>query len=185
MTRGEQQSRAALFDALYEAYHKAVHAYLLGRTNDPPAALDLLQETFLRVWRHIHKAGELDPEKQRRWVFRIAKNVAVGYYRKQGRKQEAALDEQHAQPQALAGRDLDPEEAYTLRETVREVDRALARLPEELRVPLVMQVVGQMTSGQIARVLDRPPGTVRYQIHRARKELERLLQEDGFVEAGK
>ena len=67
------------FDSIYDANHRALHAYFLGRTSDPEAALDLSQEAFLRVWRNVFKLRELTPQRQRYWLYAVAKNlVAAG-----------------------------------------------------------------------------------------------------------
>ncbi|NLN27614.1 MAG: RNA polymerase sigma factor [Firmicutes bacterium] len=168
-----RRDAVARFDCIYEAHHAAVYAYLLGRTNDDQAARDLLQEAFLRVWRHIDKTRDMEEDNVRYWLFRIAKNVVIGYHRKQRQEEGTALlalDE--ADGARLAA---DPSEVYTAREAVQAVDAAIRRLPDELRVPLVMQVLGGMTSTQIGQVLGRPAGTVRYQIARARRLLAEAL----------
>lgn len=176
----EHRERVALFDQLYKAHHQAVHAYLLGRTGHAPTAMDLVQETFLNVWRHIDKARALSEDARRYWLFRIAKNTVIGYYRRQQRKrtliEQVQRREELAPPLAS-----DPSEAYVTKETVVEVDRAIQKLPETLRVPLVMQVLGQMSSTEIGKILGRPPGTVRYQIARARKQIEDELKKQYAV----
>jgi len=56
------------------------------------------------------------------------------------------------------------------------VDRAIRRLPEHLRTVLVLQVLGERTSAEIGEMLDRPAGTVRYQLSQARKRLAEELR---------
>lgn len=162
----------ALFDRLYGDWARAVHAYLFGRTGDPQDALDLLQETFLRVWRARRTLGDRTEEQQRAWVFAVARNLVIDRYRHQ-----AAVDavtprlEQPERPQPSPGDTLEAQEQLAL------VDAAMRRLPEDLRTVLVMQALGGMTSAQIGAALGRPAGTVRFQIATARKRLATALKE--------
>lgn len=179
-TLGEaENNRVATFDLLYDRYHSAVYAYHLGRTNDTPTALDLLQETFLRVWRHIERAMALGPDQQRYWLFHIAKNVTIGYYRRQAYR-DTHLDPTTTVEEAFTGSTSvrqfpGPSKAYEAKETLQELDAAIRDLPDELRLPLMMQVMGQMTSAEIGKVLGKPAGTIRYQISRARQQLMQHL----------
>lgn len=177
----ERPFRVERFDRLYARTHRHVHAYLLGRTNDPEAAMDLLQETFLQVWRHIDKVEALDEKEERYWLFRIAKNVVIGYYRRSARRPLAAepdLAAAHSESQQVV---VDPASAVVAKAKADAVDRAIRRLPERLRTPLVMSVLGGMTSSEIGAVLDQPPGTVRYHINQARRRLARELAQEGWL----
>src|SRR5206468_1159598 len=59
------------FTRLYEEHRPAIHAFLLGRAGDPETARDLLQETFLRVWRSLHAVLDLPAERRRSWIFAV------------------------------------------------------------------------------------------------------------------
>lgn len=176
--RSGSPSRAdtELFDALYEQHRQALHAFFLGRTSDAELALDLLQEAFVRVWRNLGTLAILTPPRQRAWLFAVARNLVVDQYRSRAAR-SAAHD-------ALAA-SLDPAEQVAdspevTAERDRElemVDEAIARLPEGLRVVLLLQVVGERTSAEIGELLGRPAGTIRYQLSRARKQLTMLLRE--------
>jgi len=56
------------------------------------------------------------------------------------------------------------------------LDRGIRRLPEDLRTVLLMQVLGEMSSTEIGRLLQRPPGTVRYQLSVARRQLAKEIR---------
>lgn len=71
----------ACFDSIYEANSRALHAYFLGRTSDPEAALDLSQEAFLRTWRNVSKLRVLSPERRRYWLYAVAKNLVADNHR--------------------------------------------------------------------------------------------------------
>jgi RNA polymerase sigma-70 factor (ECF subfamily) len=166
--------REARFDGLYEEHRQTLHAYFLGRTSDAELALDLLQEAFVRAWRNLEMLVALEPPRQRAWLFAIARNLVVDQYR--GR---AARTAAHDALVLATGRE--EQTAESAESTVeragelRLVEEAIQRLPEDLRTVLVLQVLGERTSAEIGELLDRPAGTVRYQLSRARKHLAQEL----------
>jgi RNA polymerase sigma-70 factor (ECF subfamily) len=169
-----------VFDALYAAHRQPLHAYFVGKTGDADLALDLLQDTFVRVWRNLATLAGLAPERQRAWIFSVARNLVVDQYRARATRSaadaalaEAAIRSDSTSPPA------DTDLVY--REQVEMVDRAIGRLPEDLRTVLVLQVLAGRNSTEVGEILGRPPGTVRYQLAEARR---RLVRELHLVEGG-
>jgi RNA polymerase sigma-70 factor (ECF subfamily) len=162
-----------LFDDLYEEHRVALHAYFLGRTGDPELALDLLQEVFLRVWRGMQTVEALPAEKRVYWVFSIARNLVLDTYRKRGAGDSAQQRlEQEAQPALVPAAERQAEE----HEQLAELETAIHQLPDDLRVVFVLHVLGEQNSTEIGEILGRPPGTVRYQLARARRQLAEQLR---------
>ncbi|RYG33784.1 RNA polymerase sigma factor [bacterium] len=154
----------ALFDALYDAHHRSLYAFLLGQTGDREAAADLLQESFVRVWKGIGKARPIPAEQRGRWLLAIARNLLIDHYRRRGGRDESELVE------ATSG-GKDPSEIVLEKDQAQRLDGAMGRLDPDLRTVLTMSVVGGLTSREIGETLGRPPGTVRYQLSEARKRL--------------
>jgi RNA polymerase sigma-70 factor (ECF subfamily) len=165
---------AAVFTEIFDRHRHAVHAYFLGRVSDPELARDLVQETFLRVWRRLSEVGPLPDGQQRAWIFTVARNLAIDSYRAGAarRAAEAALRSQGAtQVTTVAG----PHRQAEARERLARLDTAIGRLPEEQRVILTMATAGELTSSQIGEALGEPAGTVRYRLSQARKQLAAAL----------
>ena len=162
----------SLFDALYEGHARAVHAYLLGRTGDDERAADLLQETYLRVWRHLDDLRQVPEERQRFWLFSVARNLLNDHYRRQAVR--ARFEVQAAQEIPSEYRDPAAQEHVDC-DTTLDLDAAISRLSEELRTVLAMSLAGGMTSAEIGEALGRPPGTVRYQLAQARSQIAMML----------
>jgi RNA polymerase sigma-70 factor (ECF subfamily) len=170
---------AAVFTRIFDQHRHAVHAYFLGRVADPELARDLVQETFLRAWRRLSEIGSLPEDAQRAWIFTVARNLAIDSYRADAarRAAEVALRQDAATRETtVAGPHLHAE----LGEQVARLDAAIRGLPEEQRVILSMATAGGLTSRQIGEALGEPPGTVRYRLSQARKQLATALDlEDG------
>jgi RNA polymerase sigma-70 factor (ECF subfamily) len=160
--------------SIYEAHHAEVYAFLVRSTRDPSAAEDLLQETFLRLTTEA-RAGRA-PEQVRAWLFRVASNLAVSRARRHatastymGRYGQAEHD----------GMVMDPPEASALRHERNEtLERALADLPADARVALLLSAHG-FRGEEIAETIGRSHGATRSMLLRARLRVrDQLLAED-------
>src|SRR5919198_2592920 len=159
--------REAEFRRIYQTHRTAVHAYFVGRTGDQSAAADLMQEVFLRAWQRLPELTGMPDERQRAWLFTVARNLSIDTYRHERTRTdaEAAL---RRQPTAV------PPSASTSviqAERVAVVAEAITRLPEQQRVALTMAAAGGMSSAEIATALGVPAGTVRYWLSLARRTL--------------
>jgi RNA polymerase sigma-70 factor (ECF subfamily) len=171
----QADEREISFDCLYDAHQRTLQAYFLGRTGDPELALDLLQEAFVRVWRNLEMLLALTPARQRAWLFAIARNLVIDQYRGRATR-SAAQDALVASVDPADQVSESPERIVERDRELRRVDEAIRRLPESLRTVLVLQVLDERTSAEIGELLDRPAGTVRYQISQARKRLAEELR---------
>jgi RNA polymerase sigma-70 factor (ECF subfamily) len=171
----QADDRERLFQELYSDHQRPLHAYFLGRTNDPELAQDLVQELFLRAWRSVLSLQALRPERRPYWLYAAARNLVVDHYRLQDTRDRTQRKlAQYASPSAV-----DPPESSVLSDdSLRQLDAAIKRLPEDLRVALVLQVLGERTSSEIGEILGQPAGTVRYHLAQARR---RLASELGTV----
>lgn len=169
------QDDEQVFTDLYERHRGAVYALLLGRTSDPSVASDLLQETFLRLWRRLPDVSGLEPGRQRAWLVTVARNLVIDRYRAQATRR--------ATDQVIAQREPRPDpydhgtaERAVLADQLDQLDRHIVELPEAQRVVLSMHVVADMNSQEIADALDLPAGTVRSRLHAARVRLAAALE---------
>ena len=159
------------FRRLYQAHRVAVHAYFTGRTGGHPSAADLMQDVFLRVWQHLEELTGLPADRQRAWIFTVARNLSVDAYRNQHTRAatEQALAHEPARLPPPAST------AVIAAERVAIVGEAIRRLPEQQRVTLALAAAGTMTSAEIAAALGVPAGTVRYRLSLARRSLAEAL----------
>ncbi len=166
-----------LFDEVYAEHTLSIRAFFFGHTQDHEVASDLVQETYLRVWRHMKTLRQIPAERRRFWLFAIAKNILADYYRRRSVRQRY---ETRMREFRLAGGS-NPAQAAEAGETLAAIDQAIKRLPENLREVLALHTMADMSSAEIAEVLGRPAGTVRYQLSLARKMLAEALGSDQSI----
>ncbi|HLI57684.1 MAG TPA: RNA polymerase sigma factor [Actinomycetota bacterium] len=128
---------------------------------DPAAAEDIAQETFLRAaWARPSIAPGDDAS---RWLYRVAVNLSLNVLRAR-RREERALARLGVDPEADPGGP-DRLEASVTASTVAE---ALEKLPERLRVPVILHYYLELSEKEIAGMVGVPRGTVKSRLHSAR-----------------
>ena len=161
----------AAFQQLVERYQGAVYNLAYRMLGDPGDAEDAAQEIFVRIYRQL---GRYDPARKfSTWTLAIATNFCIDQLRRR-RMQLVPLE--NIIPWARS-RESGPEGEAITQEERDEVQRLITRLPEKYRAPLVLRYFDELSCAEIAEVLGMPEGTVKTQIHRARKALGKLLAE--------
>jgi RNA polymerase sigma-70 factor (ECF subfamily) len=157
--------RAAL-DSLLRTHYDRVHAVcrrVLGSSRD---ADDAAQETMIKVVRSLHAFDGRSSVST--WIYRIATNTALDELRKQRRRPSLHVVADDERPEEVDEGAAARVEAVVDR---RAIDEAVATLPEEFRVAVVLRDVGDLDYAEIAAVLDVPVGTVKSRIARGRSML--------------
>jgi RNA polymerase sigma-70 factor (ECF subfamily) len=106
--------------------------------------------------------------RQRYWIYRVAQNLVVDYYRKHALRSEAALESVPERMISDMGRN-GPAEIAEAKEQNGLLQAAIYSMPEDLRTIFYLNTVGDMNSSQIGTALGIASGTVRYKLMRARK----------------
>lgn len=132
-------------------------------------AQDLVQEALLRVRKGLE---HYEPGSLEGWLARIVTNVFLDDVRRRQRRPTDALPDD---PERVLPSTPSAEEAST--ELSGDVQAALASLPDEFRVPVVLCDVADQSYEQISAALNVPIGTVRSRIHRGRRMLRAALTE--------
>ena len=163
------------FSELYRSHLRDVYSYSYYRTGNHHDAEDLTEQTFLQAYRHFERAQrESNGRPLRPWLIRIAHNLAANYYRDRSRRPQAQLED--------AAVISSPHDTVSLAESREELENVLsgvAALPEDRREALIMRFALGMDNREIARALGRSEGATKVLIHRAIRQLEGSLKEEG------
>jgi RNA polymerase sigma-70 factor (ECF subfamily) len=157
------------FEALYRT------AFRL--TANKLQAEDLVQETYLRAWRsrsQLQSTSGVQP-----WLFRILRTTFVDQLRRESSRPKLVMD---IEKMLSAYEQLSPPEIFDVKDRAQldefldqEVVSAIAELPDEERLALLFQAVGNLTYREIGEALECPIGTVMSRLHRAKRWLRLRL----------
>ena len=159
MTNTQSKDYDILFEEIYTNYYGKVLSYLTGKVSDRNVAEDLAGDVFLRCYKNIQKF-DASKGSESTWVFTITKNLLKNYYR--DRKVNASIDNMEGFDVADE-QDVEEEIAQALRlEEIREfLDREIAKLDSVKRQILLMRYYDEMSSNEIAQIMNMTPGNVR------------------------
>ncbi len=152
---GDPDERDALIEAVWPDAYRLAYTIL----RDKHAAEDAAQEACIVIYRSVETLRRADAF--RTWFYRIVVREAGAVKRRRGEIAEALEATTHASD----------------RETAIDVWRALATLPENLRIVVILRHFEELSSREIASVLRIPDGTVRFRLMVARRKLQPLLRD--------
>lgn len=157
------------FNNLMASYKDRIVNYLYQLTGDYQRAVELGQETFIRVYYKAHKYRPIAPLSS--WIYTIATNLARSEARKQSRKTTVSIDDIPNEYYAGTYSE-DPVDSGL----IANLRRALEELSPHYRIPVVLKDIEGFSQEEIARMLKRPVGTVKARITRGRAQLRKKLE---------
>jgi len=161
------------FRRLYDSAFPVLFRVSFRITNSREAAEDLCQESFFRLYEKNMVFP--NPEEAKYWLIRVVKNAALNYAKRKERERKAyqrAFREDDRREETGEG-------LLVKKETTEEIKEALDKLPENLRMVLILKEYAEMNYKEIGRVLGISEGNVKVRVFRARERLAALLQVQG------
>ncbi|MEO0272346.1 MAG: RNA polymerase sigma factor [candidate division WOR-3 bacterium] len=157
------------FEEVYQAYKDMVYNFVFWKVKSHEDALDLSQEIFFKVYKHLKNFREESSIKT--WIMKIAMNHVKDFYKKQGKRMlDMEFDEEGEQeiPEIAV-------EEHILMEDEVLVERALSKLKDWEREVLVLYYMEGFQYEEIADILEIPIGTVKSRLNSAKKSLRKVV----------
>lgn len=154
------------FEEIYEAYSQAVYRLCLGYTNDAEKAKDIVQDSFISVWKNLESfRGE---SQIGTWIYRIATNHCIKAMNKEKRQQARNLEIPRLQIEAKENSNI-----ILLR-------KYISALPEVDRLIISMELE-EIPQNQIAEILGISHGNIRVRVHRIKEKLSQSFKKENHV----
>jgi len=170
----------AAFGELVGRYRNQITNFIYRMTNDYDGAVDLAQETFVRVYRAADRYKSNFAFST--YIYRIATNLAISEIRKRKRRRLVSLtgfflETEREKDQEFNPPDLKPLQDAVLVDAERRsaIGKAIATLPEKYRAPLILRDIDGRSYEEIASILRTNEGTIKSRISRARALLREKL----------
>ena len=161
------------FWEIYHNHYGRVRKFIFALVRDEWVADDLIQETFIKVQKNLNQLRE--ESKLSSWIFRIAYNLCQDYFRK--------MSQSSKREHALTGKKeiiTEPffQKEFELHQMGKCVQDKIRLLPESHQVVLVLFDLMEFGHQEIAEILDISVENVKVRLHRARKKLKTILEEN-------
>ncbi|MCE7982677.1 MAG: sigma-70 family RNA polymerase sigma factor [Caldilinea sp. CFX5] len=172
---------AASFDEralgeLYDRYEARIYSYIYRRTGNESLAEDLTAQVFLKMLEAI-RGDKGWHSSFSGWLYRIAHNAVIDYYRQRDRQQQVSLEDtltttaSDHNPVVMAEASLDAQRLRT----------AIGRLTEEQSEVITLRFLEGYSISEVAEMLDKTEGSIKALQYRAVTTLRQLLQHEGFA----
>jgi RNA polymerase sigma-70 factor (ECF subfamily) len=172
--RPKKSPHKAAFEDIYERHSREVWALVYARWLNADVALDIMQETFLRLWKQWQEGSEI--VNPRAWILRVARNLAEDHaksaFRRYGTQAPQTMN-------GVQGHDAPPLEGMAREETFGQLRKELEQLPPADREILTLRYALDYDTNQIAELLDINPTAVHMRLSRARQRLAERLTAQG------
>jgi RNA polymerase sigma-70 factor, ECF subfamily len=167
------------FQALFQKYNRRVYAVALGVVKSPEDAMDVVQDAFIKV--HKHLGTFQGASSFYTWLYRIVMNLGIDHVRKKRKIVEWGDDvpiEHAAGDRTLLPKvaNANPSQTVVKRELSQKISQALDTLPEYHRAVILLREVEGMSYEEIAEVLNVPKGTIMSRLFHARRKMQEQLQ---------
>ncbi|MFZ4793300.1 MAG: RNA polymerase sigma factor [Blastocatellia bacterium] len=170
------------FQEIVRRYRNQITNYVYRMTSDYDRAVDIAQETFVRVYMNIDRYQATFSFST--YIYRIAHNLAITELRQRKRRRLIPLptffsdkDSEELEVELPDQRQIMADDAMITEERRLAVTKAIASLPEKYRAALVLCDLEEKSYEEISEVLGLPTGTVKSRINRARNLLKEKLRD--------
>lgn len=153
------------FEEIYTHYSPKVYRLCMGYVNNHDQAKDLVQDTFVNVWKYL--PGFRNESGIGTWVFRIATNICLGHLKKDKRQIKTDLPP-----------DLAETPAENTDDRVAFLYKSIATLEENERL-IISLVLEDLPQKQIAEIIGISEGNIRVRIHRIKEKLSSIMKTHG------
>lgn len=165
------------YSIIVTRYRERIHQFIFRYTKNHLDSEDLVQETFLRVFRSRNSYERI--ARFSTWLYTIAQNLIRSQYKKNQRMQTVSFVQTDDQDQEitmdLPDTALPTDQQVHLSMTVMQLRKALATIPSNFRDVLVMRDIDQLTYEEIMDITKLPMGTVKSRINRGRARLHEVM----------
>ena len=175
-----EERSAEAFGELYDRYVQPIYRYIAFKVRTTTEAEDMTAEVFLKTWEYVQRR-EKKIENFRAFLYNLARNAVVDYYRHQAKQDIVKEQEEMAQIPAPAEHQISV--LVELNSDMAMIERGLRGLKDEYREVLILRYIEDYSIVDIAAIMEKSRGAVRVNLHRAinalREEVKKIESEVG------
>ena len=166
--RAARSGDSQAFEQIMLATERRIASLAWHILGDAEEVKEALQETFLRVYRHLRSYDE--KRDFFGWLYRISVNVCRDLESRRRRRRFFFLPIEHASEARAA------EEDFVRKDDVARLMRAIDTLPQKERFAIILRDIEELPTEEVASILGSSPATVRVQISNARAKIRKIME---------
>jgi len=158
------------FGKIYDQYINKIYRFIFLKVNSQEIAEDLTSEVFVRSWDKF-RIGE-DIQNIQAFLYQVARNLVIDHYRERDENRTILVEEIWAPDLRV-----DLEKEAQIDSEMSQARFALSKINEDYADVIVWRYLDQLSTSEIAKILNKSEGAVRVTLHRALKELRKNLED--------
>ena len=174
-----QEGDVGAYNQIVFRYKDRLLNFIYRFLNDLDRSEDLVQDTLLKLYTHKDSYKEI--AKFSTWLYTIAANLARTELRKIKRRKTFSITELSYNDRefVISSTDEGPGEENFSQNFEKNVQRALAELPDDFKTIIILRDIQELSYDEISKIVEVPLGTVKSRINRGRVKLQQLLKKKG------
>ena len=160
-----------IFGEIYDKYIDRIYRFIFLKVNSQEKAQDLCSETFLRGWK-VFKNSEKEIKSPQAFLYKIARNLVIDYYREKGRTQTISTDDI-----PIIDPNVDIEKKSLIDSDLDRVKVLLTDLKNDYQEVIIWHYIEDLSIKEIAEILNKSEGAVRVTLHRALNAIRKKIEE--------
>ena len=161
-----------IFSKIYDEYIGKIYRFIFLKVNSQEVAEDLTSETFLKGWESFRENHQ-NIENPTAFLYQIARNLVIDFYREKGKTRSIP-----AENVKIIDPRINIEEKAALNSDLEQIRANLASLKEDYQEVIIWHYLDDLSVPEIAKILDRPEGTVRVMLHRGLNALRESINSE-------
>ncbi len=155
-----------VFSQIYDNCIDKIYRFIFFKVNSQEIAEDLCSETFMKGWQ-VFKKNSKEIENPQAFLFQIARNLVIDYYREKDRTRTVPTDSV-----AVTDPDEDLQERSFVNSEIEMLKTAISDMKQDYQEVIIWHYIDDYSIPEISQMLDKKEGTVRVMLHRALKSLK-------------
>ena len=164
------------FIKAYDEYLDPIYRFVFFKVNSKEEAEDLTSSVFLKAWDYIQDNNLKDHKTLKSFLYKVARNAVIDHYRKESRVQNVSIQDKVALH--IQDHDQDIGTKLQIASEFKEIQSKLQELKDEYREVIILKYVNELSTKEIADILDKSRGNIRVLSYRALEALRKLIDQN-------
>ncbi len=181
MFKRKEKNKRKDFEKIYDTHVEKIFRFVYLKVSSKDDAEDITSKVFIKVWDSLSVEKDLSLKSPKSFLYKVARNLIIDYYRKN--RKDPAKEIQDAKTEVslesviAPDKEMRADERALLNSEIEEVKGALSLINEDYQNIIIWYYLDELTTSEIADLLDKPESSVRVLIHRAVTALRKSLKE--------